>query len=294
MNFTRARKVLYCLSILAIASALCAEPTVPKKDASNFTVVSQLNISNTVCTGCSLYNMLANGRPEFQKIAKSLPGESPEGRVRHLIDKYGAGPSAVYPNRARYSDKTGGLAAEDMHGFVNDCLKEFRQKPLATDYLDRKDGESPAQHLRRIHALLLKSLKAGVPPIINVRSYVANTNKEGDDFHWNGLSGHSVTLLDIDPDLRDSDKGFRFWYAESDNGKEKGSVESAYASLEETRPFAAPREFTVSPADNKEKWVWKPNSPFLVVTAPSLSLRTHKEPGHKRTLITLRHAVYAE
>lgn len=268
----------------------------PKPES--FTVVSQKSISGTACTGCSLYHLLANGRPELQKIANALPGGSPENRVRHLLEKYGAGPSTVYPNRARYSAKTGGLAAEDMSGFVNDCLKEFGQQPLATGYLDRKEGETPAQHLRRVHALLLKSLQAGVPPIVNVRSYsaakdkVKDNEKDNDDYSWYGLYGHSITILDVDPVLRENDKGFRFWYAESDTGHEKASVESAYASLA-ARNFTAPRKFSVLP-DKTEKWEWVSNSPFLVVTAPAMPLNTEKEPGYKRTLITLRHAVYAE
>lgn len=286
----KSSKVFLCSALLVFVAQSARSGDAAKPDS--FTVVSQKTISGTACTGCSLYHLLANGRPELQKIAHALPGDSPENRVRHLIDKYGAGPSTVYPNRARYSAKTGGLAAEDMSGFVNDCLKEFGQKPLAAAYLDRKKDETREQHLRRIHALLLNSVKAGVPPIVNVRSYATVKNKDNDDYSWNGLYGHSITILDVEPLLRENDKGFRFWYAESDTGHEKASVESAYASLP-ARNYTAPRAFSVLP-DKTEKWEWVPNAPFLIVTAPAMPLGTDKEPGHKRTVITLRHAVYAD
>jgi hypothetical protein len=295
MNFSAGLKAFGCVAVLLLAAAqnaTCGEPRAqaPVNDGTP-QFVSQKLIGSLACGACSLYNMLASGRPELRKIAASLPGATPEERVRHILNKYGEGPSSVYPNRARYSAKTGGIAAEDMHGLANDCLKDFGLKPLSSDYLERKDGETPTQHFRRVHALLLNSVRAGVPPIINVRAYVANP--KGDSFQWDGLFGHSVVLVDIDSELRDSDKGFRFRYADSDTGQEKGTVESGYASLEEFRPFSAPRSFSVSPADNQEKWEWKSGSPFLVVTAPSLSLGTQNEANYKRTLITLRHAVYA-
>ena len=87
------------LLVLACAtSSPAVESVAPNPDAAN--LVSQKKINNTACGACSIYNMLANGRPEFRKIANALPGDTPEDRVRHILGKYGGSPSIVYKNRS--------------------------------------------------------------------------------------------------------------------------------------------------------------------------------------------------
>ena len=173
---------------------------------------------------------------------------------------------------------------EDYRGFVNDCLAEFGTLRVTGDYMDRKKDEPREKHLRRVHENLRRSLEAGFPPIIDLRSFAARP--AGKDYLWNGLMGHLVAVVEVQPKLSEDDNGFWFRYADSLTGK----VETGLAHLA-TRNFTATRRFSVG-KDGSEQWEWVSDYPYLVVSSPTLRLGTDKEPWHDRTNIVLRHAVF--
>jgi hypothetical protein len=270
---------------LALSASPAAGQETPRKP--HLVVVKQESIGDMACAPCAVINMAARGSEELQARAAALPGDTPEQRVRALIDRYGSKPSTIYTDkRNRYTAKHG-VAAEELADLVNDFLADGGGLRVVGEYLDRIKDEPAEKHLRRVHELLRKSLEAGVPPIVEVRSFAARP--AGDEHKWQGLMGHFVTVVEIDPAVPEGDKGFRFRFADSYTGK----IETAYAHAEEARNFSATRRFSVSP-EGVEQWEWITDYPYLVVTAPSLRLLTQKEPWHARTIIVLRHAVVAQ
>lgn len=250
-------------------------------------VVRQEKIGDMACGPCAVCNMIAWGSQDLRQCGATLPGETPDQRASALIEKYGSRASMTYlKGRNRYTAEHG-IVAEDLCGFINDFLGEHGTVRVQGDYLDRTKDEPPGDHLRRVHSLLSKSLKDGVPPIVDLRSFVARP--AGWDYKWEGLMGHFVAVIGIDPAIEEGESGFRFRYADSYTGL----IETAHVHVERARNFSATRAFSVSP-DGMEQWEWITDYPYLVVTSPSLRLLTQKEPWHARTMIVLRYAVVAQ
>ncbi len=80
-----------------------------------------------------------------------------------------------------------------------------------------------------------------------------------------------------------NEMGFRFGYADSATGR----IDYGYAYVDEARDFIAAK-------GNAEKWEWLHDRPFLLVTAPSLRLRTQTVPWSARTIIILNYAIYRD
>jgi len=250
-------------------------------------VVSQQELGRMACGPCAIYHSLANGGDDLKKIAKGLHGETAEERIRAIIKDYGSRPSKVYPlNRHRYLPSEG-VPSEDLAQMMSECLTENGSTKAVGIYPNREKNETGENHLRRVHQLLKKSLEAGVPPIVEFRSFAARA--VGEKYKWFGLMGHFVVILDVAPVLPEGHKGFTFKYADSYTGK----VEHGFLHLEGTSDFSATRKLSVS--DNgTETWEWVTDYPYLKVTAPSLRLLEGKEPWHARTMVVLRYLIVTE
>lgn len=256
------------------ALAACASPVDVARP-----VASQAALGENACGPCALYNGLLWGDPRLNDVARRLPGPGDLDKIRGLIERYGRRPSEEYEGRkARYTDD-GGTSWRDLLGMTNDLLGDHGLPPVVGGYLDRRKDEPPAAQIHRIHGLLRRSLEAGFPPLVSFRAFEAR--RSGNEFLWEGLMGHWVTLVELPRSLPPNEKGFRFGYADPFTGK----VEYGYAYADEARNFTAVR-------GNSEKWEWITDRPFPLVTAPSLRLRTQDAPWFARTFITLNFAVY--
>jgi hypothetical protein len=280
----------YCRPLALVAAilagvALCAAPSFPQDSKPQPAVVSQQALGDMACGPCALYNAFAQGSPELRDLAYRLPGDTPTDRVRSLIQRYGSKASETYRGTRTRFTPVHGLASADGLALANDWLEDYQLARVWGDYLERAKDETGNQHLRRVHALCKGSLAAGLPPVLELRSFAARPY--GKDYRWDALAGHLVALVEIQPALAEGEKGFSFRFADSLSGR----VEFGYLHLEEARSFAATKRFTVS-AQGKEQWEWLAGFPYLQVTAPSLRLLTDREPWHARTTITLRYALY--
>jgi len=181
-----------------------------------------------------------------------------------------------------------GIAWEDLAHLTQDLHRDLGlTQPILGRYLNRHEGESDQDHLLRVHRLLTQSLNSGLPPIISFRSFVAHRNSSGRtgadgnkaSHYWEGLMGHFVTIVRVDA-MEEGELGFRFRFADSTTGK----LATGYAFLETGQKFAAVR-------GSGPRSEWLKGRPFLLVSAPSIRLKTEGRVWHERTIITLNHAV---
>jgi hypothetical protein len=273
------------LAVLTAAFFLAAWSLVSadEQQAPSRPIVGQAKIGNMACGPCALYNCLNWGDAKLQQVADRLPGEDAAAKVRGLIKEYGTRSSEAYGEpETRYTDKRG-ITWVDMRHFADDVLRAHRAGGVGGSYLDRRQREQPAEQAHRVHRILRQSLDAGFPPLIAFRSFVAKQASKDKEFLWEGLLGHWVTLVELPAKLADNEKGFRFGYVDPDTGK----LEYGYAHAEEARNFTAAK-------GDMKKSEWVSNRPFLLVTAPSLRLKTQEAPWFARTTIVLNYAVVRE
>ncbi|HVJ66849.1 MAG TPA: hypothetical protein VM510_02630, partial [Caulifigura sp.] len=196
-------------AVVIVAAVAAADDRSGKSGAA---IIKQESIGSMACAPCAVLNMAANGSEDLKRCAFALPGNAPEQRVQSLIEQYCSKPSVVYSDkRTRYTAKHG-IAPEELADVVNDFLDSKADVQVAGSYLDRLKNEPAEKHLRRIWSLFRKSLDAGVPPIIEIRSFAARPS--GSDFKWEGLMGHFVVVTELDP-IGEGEKGFRFRFADS-------------------------------------------------------------------------------
>ncbi len=207
--------------------------------------------------------------------------------MRTLIDRFGDKPSETYAGHRQRFSKENGLAGEDMPFFANDFFRSASLPAVTGHWLDKKEMENGTEHLRRIHHLLKEAQGRGFPPLLEVRAFGANT---GDAQHpvWDGLSGHWLALIGLEPAaLPEAASGFLCRFADSASGR----AITAFAHTELQRSFTATHGFTVK-SDGAEDWHWISGRPYLLLSAPDLSLRTGTRRWHERTLLALTYAVH--
>jgi hypothetical protein len=275
--------------LLAVLVLLVTALTAPRALAQNSAgappekpfVLTQAEVGENACGPCALINSLSRGDDQLKRLLERLPGKTSHDKLRQLIKDYGSKPSEEYKGKKPRYQEASGITWVDMRHFVSDLFADRDLGPIQGSYLDRDKKEPLADHLQRVHRLLARSLAAGFPPVLSIRSFYAKD--QGKEFRWEGLHGHWVTLVEIPKELAENEKGFRFGYADSVTGK----VEYGYVYYDEARSFAAAK-------GNAEKWEWLHDRPFLCITAPSLRLLTQTAPWSARTVIILNYAIYRE
>gem|GEM_PF-428334 len=133
--------------------------------------------SRNACGPASIFNLLQFGPESYQKARLSLVGANETTRFRFLIERYfKSQKSVINPRVKRWS--ASGLLSADLAGGLNDLLEANKIPPLESSYLDKKEGESDALFLKRIHQWMNRSVSRGVPPILSLKSYMVRRRKE--------------------------------------------------------------------------------------------------------------------
>jgi hypothetical protein len=274
--------------ILILGAACTKSPM--EQPASRVTVVSQRSLGERACGPCALYHAFANGSPELQAIAESLPGKTPEERIRHLMTAESEKPSVLFGKwRRRYSDPHGETLA-DLRDAANEFLTAHGLAKVAGKILDRTKGEALTTHLGRVRGIFLGSLEAGFPPIVEVRAMAAKKSETG--YVWTDICAHTFAVLETQPRSSSSPTDLGFWIRIADSST--GQADTVFVHAEGCQTFLAPKDFTVSDK-GEEQWTWaSEESPFLVLTVPTTSYFREKEPSYERTLIFLRSAIVRE
>jgi hypothetical protein len=268
------------------AAILLATSPVPRaEETPRRPVVSQKTIGEMACGPCSLLNALKFGGKAEREAASEVDGEDDVERVKTIIEEYGRGPSDVYPDRARYRDK-GGMSDLELLGMVNDFLSDAELSPVVGSPLDRTSEKPPGTHLREVHRKLRRSLDAGFPPIVILRSFIikpAEKPKKGEDgFVWWGQSGHWMAVVDLPEELEEGELSFVMRVADPWTGR----MQQCFIHEEQFR------NFTAAKGDDR-KWTWPTvPQPYLIATLPALGLGTKGTPWYLRTNVVLSYGIF--
>lgn len=268
---------------LMVIAVFAAYSPLPAEEAPQ--IVSQKRIGEMACGPCSLLNALRFGGKAERAAVAEIEGDDDDARVKTIIEEYGRGPSDIYPDRARYREK-GGMADLELLGMVNDFLKDAELRTVAGSPLDRTKEEAPGVHLRQIHQKLRRSLDAGFPPIVILRSFVvksAEKPKKGEDpWVWWGQSGHWMAVVDLPKELEEGELSFLMRVADPWTGK----TQQCFIHEEQFR------NFTAAKGDDR-KWTWPTvPQPYLIATIPSLGLGTKGHTWYLRTNVVLSYGIY--
>ena len=249
---------------------LCCVQVDPAK-----TICQMIVPIENACTPSVFLNALRFGPPLFQKIFNELPGRSDKEKLARIIEKEGSLPSYVKPGHKIFDPKIG-VFADDFPKYFNALLKKADES-ITGMYFDVGENEKPEAHLRRIHGLLLHSLKQGVPVSTSVRSFAALL--KGDAFLWDGIAGHAILIVGVPKVLPPDAQGILFEFIEPSTGR----VREGYIFSETVRGFKAAKG-----SGAKVTWV---EGGFLQIVAPSLNINTAQQPWFARTFLTLNYGV---
>ena len=239
--------------------------------------------SSEACGPASMINVLRFGRPEMQSLFSKLVGNDDRTRLRFAIDRYFKNKNSVVFPRSKRLGHTG-VMAEDLKNAFNDLLKENDLTPVTRLELNRKEGEGDRDFLERVHGNLQRSLRQGVPPIIQLRSYAVMPEKEGSfKMVWKAMNNHFVVVTRVPKELRDRDTGFSIDAIDSNGGR----LVSGYVFGEKYLPFRAEKS-TTSPT----KVEWLSGRPFLLVKAAGIvSLQPRQATWKNRVIVTLSEVI---
>lgn len=187
----------------------------------------------------------------------------PTGRADELADLLETEPShLVDAFAARYLGTAGPIKKDcDLLLAYNQARADLGMRSALGGYIDRGPDETAYELLRRAHASVLTSLRAGEPPILGLSSYVVRRGTDGQK-GWDSLRAHTVVVTGLFPErLGRTSSGFVLTCIEPFTGREA----MAFVCVEEFHGFTAW-------SGSKAGGAWVPNSPFLLAIAPDLGL----------------------
>lgn len=243
-------------------------------------IISQQLYSNTACAPTAVLNALRFGNENLQSLYSRIEGNDAKQKLHSIIEKFGQKKSHVKEKSVLFDNKVG-MKADDILPFYNHILETFSHEPVQGLYFDKLAGETTLEHLKRIHRLLLNSIKSGYPPVISLRSFAAQRDTSDNSFKWQGVSAHVIVITRIPANLESFQKGFSFTFIDP----ESGTLSEAYLHIEEIRGFAAIK------GSGETNFVWLDGSPFLLITGPILNLNSNQQEWHCRTIITFNYGV---
>ena len=243
-------------------------------------IISQQLYSPTACAPAAILNALRFGNKDLQSFYSKIEGDDAKQKLNSIIKKFGQKNSHVEANSVLFDDKVG-MKADDILPFFNHVLGDFNHEPVQGLYFDRLSGESTNDHLKRIHRLLVHSIKNGCPPVISIRSFAAQFDQNDNKFKWQGVSAHVIVITKVPANLDSFQKGFSFTFIEPDSG----SLCEGYLHIEEIRGFAAIK------GSGETNFAWLADSPFLLITGPNLNLSSNRQDWFCRTFITFNYGV---
>lgn len=241
-------------------------------------ILSQARLDGNACGPVAIVNMLQVGDPTCREALAALDGDSLLAKAQTIINQVGSNPSTDYGDGARI--RSSGVSCVDLTAIVSDVVAG-EGLTARGEFLDRRGRETDRAFLERVHGLLADALREERAPIISIRSFAVQKDSSFDDgFSWTGLIGHYVVLTRVPAQLAEHDWGFAFEFIDPISGR----LEQGFVRLERQRAFAAAK-------GNASQYQWLNGKPFLLVTAPSLSLGTADRPWWSRTIMTLNYAI---
>jgi hypothetical protein len=149
------------------------------------------------CAPATALNLLRFGGDAYAPALNGLIGSTDGVKMRFLVDRYFRHrPSTIDPSRMRWG--VHGIDCRDLAFGLNELLADHHLAPLASTYLDRGPEEKERDHLARIFGLIHRSLEAGTPPILNLRTFLVKAREEnGGEPEWETGVSHYVLVTGI-------------------------------------------------------------------------------------------------
>ncbi len=231
--------------------------------------VNQLTYTKSVnaCGPTSLLMQFQNGTPEMQAGYAKLLGSDSAKRLNYIVDRFFINKrSEISPKIFRWGAH--GVFTKDMTAAAQDWLEESGgdRSRMNGMWLTRKDSdESDPEFTRRIHREIRNSIRSGVPPILNLRSFVAREKlNKPDQREWQVAQNHYILVHEVPDTLPETARGFRLGVIDPNGGHQT-----------EVFVFHEPHGQAFSALKGNEmegKWVGGRH--FMVVAAPKIdSLR---------------------
>ena len=241
-----------------------------------------LSKSANACGPAAIANSLRFGSPPHRNAWETLPGTDDQRRIRRLFDRYFFGrESTVFPKMKRFEWR--GVESEDLTAAFREFLEDRGLEPVTGRYLDRREGEKDRDFLARLYREMRYSLKAGVPPILGLRSFLAQRDPAADsdtagEISWKPSRHHFVVITRIPESLEDGALGFPFELLDSNGGHRR----TAFVFAEPQRPFMALR-------GNEQTGRWLSGKPFLLVNAPGVTALQPKDAVWRDRVVVIAH-----
>lgn len=151
--------------------------------------VNQLVVSGNACGPAALLTAFRFGGGSWQDVYDAVGGNTEREKIRTVIRDIGMRPSAHIPGRARWSRR--GVNVADLQDMANEMTAALYQPYLGQEVFFRREGESQAALLRRVHRGFERSLAKGFPPVLSVRRYA------GSGARWRPVDAHFVTVIAV-------------------------------------------------------------------------------------------------
>jgi hypothetical protein len=174
-----------------------------------------------------------------------------------------------------------GIDCRDLALGVNELLADHDIAPLSFSYLDRGPEEEELAHLVRILDLIHRSLDAGTPPMLNLRTFLVKSREEnGGEPEWETGVSHYVLVTGIRGEP--SDTGGELEVIDPWQGRRT----VIYLHREPNgRAFRALK-------GSETSGEWLTGRPFLQVLAPGVpTMRPANLDWHERYLVIANHLI---
>lgn len=241
--------------------------------------------SRNACGPAAICNSLRFGNAKTRSIWYGFLGPERDKKLRFAIDRYFLGrQSVVFPEMKRF--RPNGTEPEDLAAAYGEILTDHKLRPVKGRFFDRQEDETDSDFVARLHRQLADSLNAGVPPILSLRSFLAQRDESDDSatggkIAWKPARSHSVVVTRVPKTLPEDELGFRFELIDPNGGK----VRSAFV-------YAEPQQAFIALRGNERTGQWLTGSPFLVVQAPGVvSLQPKDAVWRDRIVIVAHHLI---
>ncbi len=235
--------------------------------------VDQLDHSKQACGPASLLNQLRFGNATLQSAEGKIPAEGDARKLRWIIGRYGIKGSNHLSGRMRWNQATG-VNVADLEDMANLMAGELRSSKVTTEHLQRKKGDRGQELISRAHKRIVKSLKSGVPPILQVRRVVHRQSTQAQQKFWMGVHGHFVVIIGVQKKLAKNSSQLLVEYVDP----WRGSKFSGYLEIPTEKFFAT----NPSSKDGNGFSV----TPYLNVNFPSSSIGESKIRAGEKSVLT--------
>lgn len=210
------RILLLLLCALPLTGHLLAQETI-KAPNDQAEPINQRRAYGNGCGPASLLNAFQYGSEKWQKIFQAVPGDNSRTRISYVVRAWGNKPSKHIKGTQRWNPKQG-VNLLDLTDMANEMRTPHQLPKIHYKVVGQKSTESRSQLLHRCHALIAKSMKKGLPPLLSIRRYAYRDSKEVGGKSWWPIRAHFVVVIEIPKTLPKKATSFNIRYVDPYGG----------------------------------------------------------------------------